>query len=149
MFFQTAASFAIEHQRHGGVMLLNQLLGSPADGGIGRIYSALTAKLRCRSRPPVQAPMAGSVLPETALCGKGRRARIRHRLSLSLHPRDAAWLWRLEAKNTGAAARSLDAILIQDIGLGDRGFLMNNEAYAFAISRPSHRARIPVSARSS
>ena len=32
--------------------------------------------------------------------------------------------------NIGEAARTIDAILIQDVGLGDRGFLMNNEAYA-------------------
>ena len=68
---------------------------------------------------------------------------IRHRLTLSLHPRDAAWLWHLEATNTGAAALSLDAILIQDIGLGDRGFLMNNEAYASQYI-DHHIARHPI-----
>ena len=61
---------------------------------------------------------------------EGETSGIHYRLTLSLHPREAAWLWHLEAMNSGAAARSLDAILIQDIGLGERGFLMNNEAYA-------------------
>ncbi|MGB6697179.1 MAG: cellobiose phosphorylase, partial [Methylocella sp.] len=55
---------------------------------------------------------------------------LHHRVTLSLHPRDAIWLWCLEVTNIGEAARAIDAVLIQDIGLGDRGFLMTNEAYA-------------------
>ena len=39
-----------------------------------------------------------------------------------------AWIWRVELENHGRA-RAMDAVLIQDIGLGGRGFLMNNEAY--------------------
>ncbi|MGH6853331.1 MAG: cellobiose phosphorylase, partial [Methylocella sp.] len=61
---------------------------------------------------------------------EGETSGLRHRVTLALQPRDAAWLWRLEATNIGEAARTIDAILIQDIGLGDRGFLMSNEAYA-------------------
>ena len=55
---------------------------------------------------------------------------VHYCLTLSLHPSAAAWLWDLEVMNSGTASRALDAILIQDIGLGGRGFLMNNEAYA-------------------
>ena len=40
------------------------------------------------------------------------------------------WLWRVEVANRRDSEVPCDAILIQDLGLGDRGFLMNNEAYA-------------------
>ena len=121
--------FAIEHTRKDGVIVVNQLLGSPMDDGIGRVY------LRVDGAAPFLIQAAGS----NALFGAASdrfvwegeaRGGIRYRTTLSLHPTEAAWLWRLEVQNTGAAAARLDAILIQDIGLGDRGFLMNNEAYA-------------------
>ena len=41
-----------------------------------------------------------------------------------------AWLWRVEVVNRRDSELSCDAVLIQDLGLGDQGFLMNNEAYA-------------------
>ncbi len=122
--------FAIEHRRPDGATLINQLLGSPLDGGIARMYMRLDGEAPLS----VQAPGASANLRFGAAGGRfvweGETSGIRHRLTLSLHPREAAWLWHLEAMNRGAAARSLDAILIQDIGLGERGFLMNNEAYA-------------------
>ncbi len=55
---------------------------------------------------------------------------MHHRLTLWLHPRECLWLWRLEITNERAADLSADAVLVQDLGLADRGFLMNNEAYA-------------------
>lgn len=121
--------FSIEHRRRGGATMINQLLGSPIDGGIARLY------LRIGSEP-----LCVQVVGPGAMCRfhaahdrfvwEGETAGLRHRATLSLHPRDAAWLWRLEVENIGGAARPLDAILIQDLGLGDRGFVMNNEAYA-------------------
>ena len=50
--------------------------------------------------------------------------------TLWLSPDENLWLWRVEAVNRRDRDIECDAILIQDIGLGDRGFLMNNEAYA-------------------
>ncbi len=130
--------FAIEHRRPDGTIVINQLLGSPIDGGVGRIY------LRVGGERPFSIQTASAQF--TALGGhfvwEGETSHIHHRLTLSLQPRDAAWLWSLEALNTGAP-RSLDAILVQDIGLGDRGFLMNNEAYASQYI-DHHIARHPV-----
>ena len=121
--------FAIEHQRPDSTTLINQLLGSPVDGGIGRMV------LRVDGEAPFPLQTAGPHADarfgagENRFVWEGETRGIHHRLTLSLHPLKAAWLWHLEATNTGAATR-LDAILVQDIGLGDRGFLMNNEAYA-------------------
>jgi len=122
--------FAIEHRREDGTTMINQLLGSPVDGGIARLY------LRIGGAAPISVVAAGP--GATGRCGvagdrfvwEGETNGLRHRATLSPHPRDAAWLWCLEATNIGDAAQTIDAILIQDIGLGDRGFLMTNEAYA-------------------
>ncbi|QBR72948.1 cellobiose phosphorylase [Beijerinckiaceae bacterium] len=123
--------FSIEHRRPGGgATMINQVLGSPIDGGIGRLY------LRSGGEPPLCIEIVGpnarglSLAASDCFVWEGETAGLRHRATLSLHPNETAWLWRLDVTNNGAAARSLDAILIQDLGLGDRGFVMNNEAYA-------------------
>src|ERR1700732_243790 len=122
--------FALEHRREDGTTMINQLLGSPVDGGIARVY------LRIGGALPTSVEAAGpGARGRVGAAGEGfvwegETSRLRHRVTLSLHPRDAAWLWCLEVTNIGEAARAIDAILIQDIGLGERGFLMNNEAYA-------------------
>ncbi len=121
--------FSIEHRRPNGATMINQLLGSPIDGGIARLYLRIGSEQLC-----VQAVGPGAIgrfhAAGDRFTWEGETAGLRHRATLSLHPHDAAWLWRLEVANIGTAARSIDAILIQDLGLGDRGFVMNNEAYA-------------------
>jgi cellobiose phosphorylase len=122
--------FAIEHRREDGTTMINQLLGSPVDGGIARLY------LRVGGAAPISVAAAGPGAKgrfgaaSDRFVWEGETAGLRHRATLSPHPHDAAWLWCLEVTNIGETARTMDAILIQDIGLGDRGFLMNNEAYA-------------------
>lgn len=122
--------FSIEHLHPDGPILINQLLGSPAGDGIGRIY------LRIAGEAPFAVQTAGADASarfgacDRGFAWEGETRGIRYCLTLLLHPSKAAWLWSLEATNAGAAARSLDAVLIQDIGLGERGFLMSNEAYA-------------------
>ncbi|MCI0468176.1 MAG: cellobiose phosphorylase, partial [Beijerinckiaceae bacterium] len=122
--------FSLEHRHGGTAVLINQLLGSPVDSGIARIY------LRASGDTPLCIEIAGGG-PEIRFGGaaysitwEGETAGLRHRVSLMLHPKEAAWVWQVDVTNTGSAARSADAILFQDIGLGERGFLTNNEAYA-------------------
>jgi cellobiose phosphorylase len=122
--------FAIEHRREDGATMINQLLGSPVDGGIARLY------LRIGGASPISVEAAGpGARGRFGAAGEGfvwegETSRLRHRVTLSLHPREAAWLWCLDVANIGEAARTIDAILVQDIGLGNRAFLMNSEAYA-------------------
>lgn len=122
--------FAIEYRREGRVIMINQLLGSPAGGGVGRIY------LRCAGDPPAcfeimgpRASVSFSASADTFLW-EGETRGFRYCVTLALHPDEAAWIWRVEAAHEGGKPVSADAILIQDIGLGSRNFLMNNEAYA-------------------
>ncbi len=119
--------FAIEHRGEGEAVLINQILGSPLSGSVMRLY------LRVAGRAPFE------------VCGPGARVRfgagsdcfvwegdtegVHHRVTLALEQGAPAWTWRLDVENRGVAPQEFDAVLIQDIGLGPRGFLMNNEAY--------------------
>jgi 1,2-beta-oligoglucan phosphorylase len=122
--------FTIEHRHERGRTLINQVQGSPLDGGIARLY------LRVRAPKPAVAeavgPGAKITFGATAdrFTWGGTAGSVRHQVSLWLHPQHKLWLWRLEVANAGAEPVACDAILVQDVGLGDRGFLMNNEAYA-------------------
>src|SRR5688572_12643621 len=122
--------FAIEHRRASATILVNQVLSSPLEGGIGRIL------LRVGGPDPfiVEAvgPRANISLGLTAdrVVWEGETGGIRHRITLRLQPEDTAWSWQVQAFNARNATVSLDVIFVQDIGLGPRGFLANNEAYA-------------------
>jgi cellobiose phosphorylase len=122
--------FAIEHKREDGAIMINQILGAPAGGSITRLYVRMSGM----QQTSIEAVGPGA----QGLCGagdgnlrwEGETNALSYRVTLSLHPRETAWLWRLDAVNNGGAEVAADAILIQDIGLGERAFLMNNEAYA-------------------
>ena len=121
--------FAIEHQHAHGRIMLNQVLGSPIGGGIARLC------LRIGGSQPLVAEVVGP--GANVRCGagadrfvwEGHAGGLRHRVTLWLPPQHRAWLWHLEVSNAGDADLPCGAVLIQDLGLGDRGFLMNNEAY--------------------
>jgi cellobiose phosphorylase len=122
--------FAVEHKHERGRTLINQVEGSPLDGGIARLYVRI-----CAPQPAVvEAVGPGALVSFGAAFDRftwdGATAGARHRVALWLHPQHKLWLWRVEVANTAASAVSCDAILVQDVGLGDRGFVMNNEAYA-------------------
>ncbi|HZF35215.1 MAG TPA: cellobiose phosphorylase, partial [Candidatus Angelobacter sp.] len=120
--------FAIEHQHERGRIMLNQVLGSPIGGGIARLY------LRIGGREPRTVRVGPGTADRFAaaadrLVWEGKSAGLQHRVTLWLHARSNVWLWHLELANRGTVDLPCDAILAQDLGLGGRGFLMNNEAY--------------------
>lgn len=124
------AVFALEHVQAGHRIRINRTLGSPLAGGMGRIC------LRIGGREPLIAPIAGA----TARCRigatpdsftwQGESGVIQHKVTLALPANENVWLWRVEIRNGRKTAVPCDLILIQDLGLGDPGLLMNNEAYA-------------------
>ena len=122
--------FAIEHRHKRGRTRLNLVEGSPLDGGIARLY------LRVRAPEPALTMAAGANADirfganVDRFVWHGATKDVRHDVSLWLHPRQPLWLWRMDIVNDGTAAVTCDALLVQDVGLGERGFLMNNEAYA-------------------
>src|SRR5208282_1831394 len=122
--------FAIEHIEPKRRIMINQMLASPIASGMGRFF------LRLGGPEPAILPVIG---PEAGLrvggsndrfVWEGEQAGVSHRVTLWLHPRSSAWLWRLELVNRRDGELSCDAIFVQDLGLGEQGFLMNNEAYA-------------------
>ncbi|MGH6900071.1 MAG: GH36-type glycosyl hydrolase domain-containing protein [Geminicoccaceae bacterium] len=122
--------FAIAHRHERGRTMINQVQGSPLDGGIARLY------LRIRAPEPLVAEAVGPgakvgfSVGDDRFAWDGATGGVRHLVTLWLHPRHNLWLWRLEVANRRAVEVTCDAILVQDVGLGDRGFVMNNEAYA-------------------
>ena len=122
--------FAIEHRTASAAILVNQVLSSPLEGGVGRIV------LRVGGPDPfiVEAvgPRANISLGVSAdrIVWAGETRGIRHRVTLRLHPEDTAWLWHVQAFNARNTSVPLDVVLVQDIGIGPRAFLANNEAYA-------------------
>ncbi len=126
-FAANGTVFAIEHRDPKATVTINQVLGSPIHGGIGRIY------LRVGGRKPFVAELVGPGAKATfAASGAGatwagRVEGIDFRVALGLHPSELAWFWDIDL--TGQGEIPCDVVFVQDIGLGPRGFLMNSEAY--------------------
>jgi 1,2-beta-oligoglucan phosphorylase len=126
----TGAIFAIEHAQSNRRIVINQTLALPIANGMARLY------LRLGGHQPrilsLMGPEAGLRVgaSDDRYVWEGEGKGVSHRVTLWLHPRLNAWFWRVEVVNRRDEALSCDAVLIQDLGLGDQGFLMNNEAYA-------------------
>jgi 1,2-beta-oligoglucan phosphorylase len=122
--------FALEHSKDDVRTLISQVLGSPVHGGIGRILLRVGGSSPANiealgSRARVRLGIAGNRVSWEGVTGS-----IRHRVMLCLLPDRTAWLWRVQTTNLSQVAMPLDAILVQDLGLGLRAFVTNNEAYA-------------------
>src|SRR6266700_6718427 len=102
--------FAIEHRTASGAILINQVLASPIDGGIGRILlraggASPTHIEAVGPRAKVRLGVAGD-----RVVWEGVTEGIRHRVTLCVLRDKTAWLWRVEATNEGGAAVPIDAI---------------------------------------
>lgn len=122
--------FALSHQadEKSDLVLVNQVLGSPLAGGIGRVLLRLGGGRVIEAVGPTARLQVGA--GEDRFVWAGETGGLSHRVTLWLAPDTALWLWRVEVENKGVVAAEVSAVLLQDVGLGSRGFLMNNEAYA-------------------
>ncbi len=126
----TGAIFTIEHTEAERRIVVNQTLALPIGDGMARLY------LRIGGAQPAVVPMIGPEAPlrvgatDDRYVWEGQQSGLGHRVTLWLHPRLNVWFWRIEIVNRRDDELPCDAVLIQDLGLGDQGFLMNNEAYA-------------------
>ncbi len=122
--------FAIDFADQQGSVMINQVLGSPVYGGIGRLY------LRTGGSQPEVAEIVGPKAAVrfghdmTSFCWSGETAGIRHTRPAATPCQRHGLVLAGLAENTTNVALPADLVLIQDVGLGDRGFLMNSEAYA-------------------
>ncbi len=126
----SGAIFAIEHAKASRRIMINQSLASPIANGMGRLY--LRAGVHEPAILPVIGPEAGLRVgaSDDRFVWQGDESGVSHQVSLWLHARSSLWLWRLDVVNRRDSELSCDAVFVQDLGLGEQGFLMNNEAYA-------------------
>ncbi|MFC0283772.1 cellobiose phosphorylase [Camelimonas abortus] len=113
-----------------GAVMISQVAGSGLAWGIGRLVLRVGGE---DAPADLLGPGFDGVFAAAGDCAvwEGRAPRdLAWRLTLRLHAHAPLWTWRLELRNHGAAVARADVLFIQDLGLGDRGFLMNNEAYA-------------------
>ena len=129
-FLPNGAVFAIERVQAARKIMINQVLGSPVAGSMGRLY------LRTGGDAPGALPLIGAEASvrtgavDDRFVWQGEQQGLRHRVTLWLPPDLDAWFWRVEVTNMADRELPCDAVLIQDLGLGERNFLMGNEAYA-------------------
>ncbi|MBB3134565.1 cellobiose phosphorylase [Rhizobium pisi] len=122
--------FAIGYADDKGSVQINQIQGSPLFGGIGRLY------LRVGGAAPrvveIVGPRANGSFGQdaTSFSWSGKTGDIGYNVRLELHPSETAWFWRASVRHLKKGTLPADLVLVQDVGLGDRGFLMNSEAYA-------------------
>ena len=141
---------ALEHEDAQGRVMISQIEGSPLAGGIGRIYLRLGGtdeRIVQAVGPGARARLA--VMGDRAVWA-GDAHGIEHSSTLWLHPRAKLWTWRILLRNAGGEAVAVDALLVQDLGLGERGFVMGNEAYAsqyidHQVERHSHFGPVVMS----
>jgi cellobiose phosphorylase len=124
------AIFALEHVHGDRRVMINQTLGSPVAGSMGGVY------LRIGGDAPVVLAITGAAASGSIGAGEdrfvwqGETAGVRYEVSLHLCADQNLWLWHVEVSNQRLHGLPCDVILVQDLGLGEPGFLMNNEAYA-------------------
>ena len=124
------AVFSIEHVQDGHRIMVNRTLGSPIAASMGRVC------LRIGAAAPQVLSVAGAQVPcrigatSERFVWSGESGAIAHEVSLQLDGDQNLWQWRVRVRNGGSAVLRCDAVLIQDLGLGEPGFVTNNEAYA-------------------
>jgi len=118
--------FAIRH----GAILVNQVLGSPVEGGLGNVY------LRRRTRGGATfVPLLGPAFPSRfhadaeAATWEGSFDRLDYTCTLRLDPTAPIWFWTLELTNRTGRHLSVDAVLAQDLGLAREDVVRSSEAY--------------------
>ena len=121
--------FAIEHLFGVERTLINQVFGSPIGSGIGRLLLRFGLE---RAATEIMGPNAKlrTGCAADRFVWEGETDGIQHRVTLWLHAEEPLWLWRVELQNHGATPRDCDVIFMQDLGLGARGLVLSNEAYA-------------------
>ena len=124
------AVFSLEHAEGARRIVINQAFASPIAGGMGRLL------LRIGGVDPAILACAGAEasrrigVADDRFVWEGEQRGVLCRVALWLAPDSNVWLWRLAVVNRRETELPCDALFIQDLGLGDPGFLMSNEAYA-------------------
>ena len=118
--------FAIRH----GDVLVNQVLGSLVEGGIGNIYIRMRTGDRIASFP-LLGPAAPSRFraSEEGAAWEGSADGLDYSCTLRLAPARPTWFWTLTLANNTRRRLSLDAVLAQDLGLAHEAAVRSSELY--------------------
>lgn len=123
---ENGSVFAIRH----GDILVNQVLGSPVEGGIGNVY------LRRRTRDGISAvPLLGPAAPSRfrassrGAAWEGSVDGLDYACALRLAPGQPAWFWEIRLANATGRRVSVDTVLAQDLGIAAEAAVRSNELY--------------------
>jgi 1,2-beta-oligoglucan phosphorylase len=121
----SGAVFALRH----GPTLINQVLPGPAEIGLFRLLLRWRGPGTAGGWCHLVGPGTGFGHREGAAEWTASGGDLQCTTLLALHPREAAWAWRVRVRNVGRVPRSVDVLLGQDLGLADEGAVRNSEAY--------------------
>ncbi|MBA2719492.1 MAG: cellobiose phosphorylase [Chloroflexi bacterium] len=123
---ENGSIFAIRH----GDILINQVFGSPLEGGLGNVY------LRRRRRAgiahwPVVGPAGASGFRASSegASWDGSFDGIDYVCTLRLAATDPTWFWTIELTNTTHKRVSVDVVLAQDLGIAQEAAVRTSELY--------------------
>jgi cellobiose phosphorylase len=118
------------HSMFAGEVMINQVLSSPLEGGLFRLY------LRRHGPDGVDGvPIAGLApglrfrLDHEQAVWRGAWGSLRWVCRLRLHPRRPAWCWNIAVRQEGDGPADIDLLYGQDLGLAEPGAVRNNEAF--------------------
>ena len=118
--------FAIRH----GDILVNQVLGSPLEGGLGNIH------LRLRTRGgvssfPLLGPAAASRFrsSDSGAVWEGSVDGLDYSCTLRLAGTEPIWFWTIRLVNASRRRLSVDAVLAQDLGIAREAAVRSSELY--------------------
>lgn len=120
--------FAIRH----GDILVNQVLGSPLEGGLGNVHLRRRRRAGVTSSP-LLAPASGSAFRVSvdggAAAWEGSADGLAYACTLRLAPDEPTWFWTIAVTNTTRRRASVDVVFAQDLGLAPEAAVRTSERY--------------------
>jgi cellobiose phosphorylase len=127
---QLLANGAIHAIRHRDI-LVNQVLGSPLEGGLGNVYLR-RHEVASASWCPMLGPASASRFRTAAegAAWDGVVDGVRYACTLRLASTEATWFWTVEFGNETERPVTLDVVAAQDLGLAAEAMVRTSERYA-------------------
>lgn len=125
-FLENGSIFSIAHNK----VMINQLLGSPVEGGLGNIYIR-----RYHQESISYFPVIGPVSESDFLVGngvvawKGQADGLEYICKLQLADDETVWFWNIGIRNITNQTQLIDVVFAQDIGIAIEGAVRSNELY--------------------
>ncbi len=115
--------------RHGDI-LVNQVLGSPLEGGPGNVFVRRLGP-DALSWFPVLGPASASrfLASDAGATWQGSVDGIGYVCTLRLAPTEATWFWTLGLRNETDEPLTLDVVVAQDLGLAAESVVRTSERY--------------------